>query len=551
MRARPAIVDFHEFPDSQALFLDYVYDFSRVASFFVDDPGDPEAPRRAAARLAGRSGRRDALARELIRQLEQMGAPPEAVANAAALADPATLAVVTGQQVGLFGGPLYSLLKAITSIQLAARWTRELGVRVVPVFWMDADDHDYEEVRHYRFVDRDHQVRDVALPPRTTLTGAPVARVVLDGAVEAALGELRAALPETRFTAEVFAALARAYRPERALATAYGCWMSRLLGARGLVLVNPSEAALKALMAPVFGRELSDPCGSAPVVLATDEALRAGHYHEQVTVHPDHANLFYGSDERRPVLCRNGAFQAGDEVIVAAALQARLAERPEHFSPNVLLRPIAQDTVFPTLAYVAGPHELAYFAQLRGLYDRFDVVMPLIWPRASATLLEAAATRTLERLQLRLADLRPADESALNRAVAALLPHDLEAQFEQVEAALATGVNGLEQALARFDPTLVGAAGSARGKIVHEVQTLRVKALAALKRRDETLRRQFWHARAALMPDGGLQERTVGAVQFLNKHGWIVIDHLLAHLSPEARGHQLIRLDAEDDQERA
>ncbi len=212
---------------------------------------------------------------------------------------------------------------------------------------------------------------------------------------------------------------------------------------------------------------------------------------------------------------------------------------PAAFSPNVLLRPVVQDTLFPTICYVAGPNELAYLGQLRQIYDRFGVQMPLMYPRASATLVDSGALRFLQKYKLPLEALQPQDESSLNQLLEAQIPTSVEDSFSGVAHAIETTMGRLVQTIPALDPTLQGAAQSTLGRMQHDLSTLHNKIIQAAKRRDETLRRQYTRARALAFPQGHAQERTIGFISFLNQYGPALIDRLDSEL-PLDPGHHWI-----------
>jgi uncharacterized protein YllA (UPF0747 family) len=206
----------------------------------------------------------------------------------------------------------------------------------------------------------------------------------------------------------------------------------------------------------------------------------------------------------------------------------------------VLLRPIVQDTLFPTVTYVAGPNELAYLGQLKSVYAHFGVPMPLMVPRVSATLLDSAGVRFLDRHDVALEALHAQDESVLNHLLEAALPGDVERAYQAAAAAMEGPLQALVQAVPAIDPTLEGAARSVAGKINHELQGLHTKIIHAAKRRDETLRRQFTRARAQAFPNGHAQERTIGFVSFLNRYGPGLLDHLVRDLPLDPGAHWVV-----------
>ncbi|PYR35286.1 MAG: bacillithiol biosynthesis cysteine-adding enzyme BshC, partial [Acidobacteria bacterium] len=373
-------VDVRRFPGVRRLAVDYAYDFARVAPFFSGNPVDRQAWAEAIARSQAHNRRRAEVAGIVAAQQRQRGAPLPAVEAARRLTDPRTVAIVTGQQAGLFGGPLYTLLKAVTALQLADHVAREHGVPTVAVFWIDAEDHDWNEVRSCTVFDDAFGTRTLSLPMRSGVDHAPVGPTPLDGSIGPVLDELAQALPKTEFSASLLAQLRREYTPGVGVAEAFGCWLEHVLGDRGLVVYDSSDRAAKQGVADVFARELSTPGETGRLAAAAGSDLITRGYHSQVHAQEDGLALFRLDGARRPIRIQNGQFLVGDTRYSPDALRREAATRPDGFSPNVLLRPIVQDTLFPTVCYVAGPNELAYLGQLRGVYQHFGVPMPLMHP---------------------------------------------------------------------------------------------------------------------------------------------------------------------------
>lgn len=532
-------VDLRRFPWIRRLAADYAYNFAAVAPFFAGDPTQPAAWAEAVRRAQGQSRRRDEMAAVLAAQQSRRGAPPAAVAAAGKLADPTSVAVVTGQQAGLFGGPLFTLLKALTALKLADRVSREQGVPAVAIFWIDAEDHDWNEVRSCAVLDASLAARTVSLPARHAGDASPVATINLDQSIDLALNELEALLPDTEFRGSIMADLRDTYAVGRGMADAFGRWMERVLGPRGLVVYDASDAASKPLAREVFLTEIGHPGETARLAAHAGERLVSGGYHSQVHAHDDGLALFHLDGGRRTIRRQNDEFLVGDRRLAPGTLRKEAEERPAAFSPNVLLRPIVQDTLFPTVCYVAGPNELAYLGQLRSVYERFGLPMPLMYPRASATLLDSAAMRFLAKYDLPLEALQPQDESALNQLLEAQIPPAVEASFTGASEAIATSMQSIVEAIPALDPTLEGAARSTLGRMQHDLHTLHSKMIQSAKRRDDTLRRQYIRTRALAFPEGHAQERTIGFVSFLNQYGPALIDRLEEEL-PLDMGHHWI-----------
>jgi bacillithiol biosynthesis cysteine-adding enzyme BshC len=535
-------VDVRRFPWIRRLAADYAYAFPSVAPFFSGNPADQAAWADAIARTQAHRRRRDDIAAVLSRQQEHRGAPVKARDAARLLADPRTVAVVTGQQAGLFGGPFFTLLKALTALKLADQVARDHGVPAVAIFWIDAEDHDWEEVRSCTVFDDQLEPQRVSLPARPGVEPAPVATVRLDESIVDVLAAVEQLLPKTDFRASVMDGLRQAYAPGRGMAEAFGRWMESVLGDRGLIVYDSSDPAAKPLVAEVFARELSMPGQTAKLAALAGSDLTARGYHAQVNAQDDSLALFHLDSSRRAIRQQDGRFVVGEQPFETAALVAQATEQPASFSPNVLLRPIVQDTIFPTICYVAGPNELAYLGQLRGVYQHFDVPMPLFYPRSTATLLDSAALRFLTRYKLPIESLQAQDEAALNDLLQAQIPQVVEDSFTAAAQGIQAQMTRVIDAMPALDPTLEGAARSTLDRMQRDLQTLHGKMIQAAKRRDETLRRQFIHARALAFPGGHAQERTIGFLSFLNEYGPALVERLDEELPLDLGRHWIVTI---------
>ena len=531
-------IDIRRFTWIRRLASDYASNHSALASFFAGDPASPASWSDAIARRqASRPPSR--FVDVLGAQQESRGAPAEARAAAETLRQPEAVAVVTGQQAGLFGGPLFTLLKALTTIQLAKRVSREQSIPVVAVFWIDAEDHDWDEVASCAVLDPNCQVQRVTLHPPTGAGPVPVGSLIIGEDVGTALNALAEALPPSEFTASLIGDLRRTYQSGRGMAEAFGRWLESVLGPHGLVVFDSCDPAAKPFVRGLFEQELRSMRTSA---LATEagERLTAQGYHAQVTPHRESTALFRLDGTRQAIRRTADGFSVSNTPTTLDDLLAALKRHPEQFSPNVLLRPLVQDTLFPTVCYVSGPNELAYLAQLKTVYEDFELPMPLIHPRDSATLLDSVGARFLNRQDIQFEALQPQDEAALNQLLEAQLPASVEQSIDDARRAIQAYLGRVVEVVPTVDPTLAGAARSTLGRMEHSLKTLHNKILQAAKRRDDTLRRQFAHTRAQAFPEGHPQERALGFVGFLNRFGPDLVDRLLSDLPLDPKHHILI-----------
>jgi bacillithiol biosynthesis cysteine-adding enzyme BshC len=538
-------VDVRRLPGFKRLAADYAYAFGGLAPFFAGDPSDPSAWADAIGRTQAHQRHPNELASVIRAQQQRRGAPPAAVAAAGRLADARTVAVVTGQQAGLFGGPLFTILKALTALKLAEQVTRDYGVPATAVFWIEAEDHDWDEVRSCTVFDSEMATRSMGLSPRTG-DPVPVAAVTLDNQIADVLTELEQTLPPTEFRASLLADLRAAYAPGAGVADAFGRWLERVLGDRGLVVYDASDPAAKPLVADLFSRELSTPGQTARLAAKAGADLLARGFHTQVQTPGDGIDsvaLFrLDGHGRQPIQCRNGDFVVNDQPVPADAMVREAAERPSVFSPSVLLRPIVQDTIFPTVCYVAGPNELAYLGQLRGIYARFGVPMPLMYSRATATLIDSAAARFLAKYDVPLEALHSQDDSTLNELLKAQMPAEVDEAFAAATRAIEEQMARVILAVPMVDSTLEGAGRTTLARMQKDLETLQGKTVQAAKRRNDTLRRQFVRTRTLAFPNGHAQERTIGFVWFLNQYGPALVERLWHDLPINMGQHWIVTI---------
>lgn len=536
------VLDYGAFREPPSpLFRDYLLANSSVRSFYGGAGWAIEDVAAAADRALELERPRGVVTKALVLQQQARGAA-RAAAQAERLGRAESVAVVTGQQAGLFGGPLFVLYKALATLELAARLEARRGAPVVPVFWVAADDHDFAEVRQTSVLDESGQIRTLRYAPAQEPAGWPAFRIVLDASVTMLVAELRTALPASLHRDALIEHVAECYCPGATLSSAFARFLSGLFPS--LVVLDPSDPALKALMIPVLAREIAEASPTSRLAREAGLSLLAAGYHQQVPVRPGLLNMFVVLDgERRALAVNDGALEvrgAGRTIPVAEA-QRMLTADPASWSPGVLLRPLAQDLILPTAAYVGGPAEVAYHAQIGPSYAHFGIPRPVLLPRPSLTLVEPGPARTLEAEGLQPHDLQGDPEAILARWAQESYP-EVEATFTRTREALEREMDGVEQALAALDPTLRAAADAARGRALHQIAGLHEKATRTLKKRDQSRADRLRRTRDALFPGGSLQERGLGLVGLVARHGQAVIEQVRAAMDPWAKGHQVIWL---------
>jgi bacillithiol biosynthesis cysteine-adding enzyme BshC len=545
LRVEP--LPFARIPHQTKLFLDYQADPAALRRFFPNAVRNHhELTGYAATVLERYPTDRDRLCNALSRMNQGWGASAETLANIERLRAADCVAAVSGQQAGLFLGPLYTIYKALSAVKLASCLS-DRGTPTVPVFWMATEDHDFAEVAFAEFVDCNCQLEKVEVPESIHQTGHPVGTVVLDDSIAELVSGLKDRLPETEFTAEVLELLATTWEPGVSFGDAFARMMSRLTGQFGLILMDPRDAELKAMAAPLYSAAAERaPDLAAALVKRSQELVDEG-YHAQVLTTPDAFPLFWHDDAgARFALTRVGddRYQtkgSGVEFTRAELVQLG-ASQPERFSPNVTLRAVVQDHLLPTVAYYGGGAEIAYFAQTAEVYRILDRPATPIMHRASMTLVERHTWRTLERYGLSLPALFEGEEAVLARVVEQFLGHGTAETFDRVESGVNRELDELQAQLRKTEPTLADALDNGRRKINYQLHGLRTRFHRAQLNRDSATQRQIERAFAALYPERSLQERHVNITSLMARHGRYVVQWIFDAANIGSSDHQIVYL---------
>lgn len=543
-------IDYRSLPASSGgfsgLFLDFMYDYSRVARFYPQDYRDFASYATVMKAIDRREINRRVIVDVLREQNTAFGTSARTMDQIRLLERPNSYAVVTGQQVGLFGGPLYTIFKTITAIKLAAR-LKEAHPRAefIPVFWIEGEDHDFAEMNHAGVLDKENTLVRVEYLPGGEMPVKNMGAVgehPFDGALDATFNRLAASLQKTEFTEALMQKLRSCYATGSTFNRSFASWMASLFGDSGLVFISSNDPRLKSLLSPLFVRELSEyPAISQRVIDQSADLEKE--YHAQVKAKSINLFMFhkggrYLIEPREHDFSLKGTrhFIPKDEMIRIAR------ELPEQLSTNVVLRPIAQDTLLPTVAYVAGPSEIAYHAQLKPVYEFVGVPQPVVYPRASASYIEERLRRAMERYELDVSDFFGDVSKVTARVVEHISEVKLDMIFGNSLEHIHDSMNELKFGLQEIDPTLIGALENAIGKMDTTINILREKAVGAQKRRNETAVRQIEKAANGLLPNASLQEREVSILYFLNKYGPDLVNWTIERLDIAGYKHQILTL---------
>lgn len=516
---------------SNPLFHTYLHSFASVNAFYEHDPRDGGAWNRMRTSVGARnlSNSRRAVAQILTAQNSGFGSDETALANTAALAESETLVIATGQQVGLFTGPLYTIYKAITAVKLAERLQVDLGVKVVPVFWMASDDHDFAEINLVTVCPPDNNPITIELRPVDPEDRRSASDRLFGPEITAVLAAYQTALGTAPLVSEIIELLTDACPPDRSLSDGFARLMARLFKGRGLVIVDPTDPALKPLVKSVFERELLNPTVSTQAVRQAADRLNLAGFHPQLDRHSDAVNLFrYEDGQRSAMTYHGGRFHSRNEETALdpdAALEL-VHRNPTVFSHNVITRPIVQDTLFPGLAYVGGPAEIGYYAQLREVYRQFELPFPVVYPRASLTVIEPRIARILEKHDLKVSDFASGALEMFHHRLRDEMPETLVASFHRIRSELALNFADLGEQVVAVDATLQRLTEAAQRKMEYELDRIEEKTLQALKRSHKLMRDQIVRAETQLYPNRQPQERVANIWGYVATYGFGFMDTL-------------------------
>lgn len=531
---------FENLPFSQ-LFKTYVNDFSQLNDFYETDPFDEEAISQKISQFQF-SGDRQKTADILTDFNRRFDVHQTAIDNLQRLKEKNALVVVTGQQLGIYGGPLYTALKIVSTIHLAHQLEQQFDQPVIPVFWLADEDHDYDEVRSFYLPNHQEAVK-FALPPKSNHLST-VADMNLPDELQELRDELRKSLYDTDFSKELWELLDGSFKTEHTFLEAFGLLVSKLFSKYGLVLAGSNYPEVKKTTRNVLRQSITE-ADDIRSNLEAQSSQIGNFYHQQVTLY--NSNLFYLDDEAgRTKIKSNGdgwATSSGMEWETNQIVR-EIEDQPSNFSPNVFLRPILQDTLLPTLGYVAGPGEMAYYGQMKDMYSCFDLDMPIIFPRLSATFVEPAIDRIFNELPFEFYEYSNRIEDLESDYVDRTEQNDIEAIFEDWKAKAEKLANPKKDIIAKIDPTLEDAAGKATTIYKNELDKLKGKVYRAVKKQDQTQLKRIRRIKANLFPNDNLQERSIASIFYMNKYGVDIWDKLLKSLDRNEQfdHHKLIYL---------
>ncbi len=539
-------IPFRNIPHQSALFLSYLDLSPSALRFYQHAPTLEDMERLALSELAGRQFPRKEIAAILRRQNEMYGGDTETLCQIDQLEEPDTVAVVTGQQVGLFTGPLYTIYKALTTI-LISRELRKRGTRAVPIFWMDTEDHDLQEVARRTVMDPGSSVHVIDYQKelfKESVSMRSVGSLQFSDSIRKVVRDYLGYLPDSAWKPQIQALLESTYKPGAGFALSFAQLMQQIFRGSGLIFFDPQDADAKRLTSNVYQKALGEADAIYTALVRRNQELAAAGFHVQVNVLENSTVLFlFANGERRALERRDSGFglKNSDRVFGIDELQSCAGQTPERFSPNVLLRPLIQDHLFPTLAYVGGSSELAYFAQIEVLYRLFDRPMPVLWPRNGFTLLEPEIAAEMDRLGITAQDCLHGEQVFREKAFRNSGTSKAMMSLEELEDHLDKGLTEIRPELQAIEPPLAQALETVRRKVLHNVQHLKSQALR-LEGKDSTVSKSIDLLQNHCFPNRNLQERELSIFHFLARHGPSVLDKIQSATEIGNFAHRILRL---------
>jgi len=538
-------LSFNDIPNQSPLFLDFQENAPQLNRFY---PEKQTALNDFAEKVLKHYKTNRAELCDILAETNKcFGAGAKTFTNIELLREGDCVAIVTGQQAGLFSGALYTIYKALSAVRLAEDLRRQ-NIKAVPVFWIAEEDHDFAEVRKMSAVDKEGKLAEFENTPKNYVENTPVGLVKLDETITEIIESLFDNLPRTEFSDELKKLLAETYQTGETYSTAFTKFLAKIFSDYGLIFLSPLNQKLKKLCAPIFAEAVEKSCEIVSALLSRSAELKSANYHAQVLVAEDSFPFFYQNENgtRQPLRrdLQNGQIKVSKSKTAfdKAELKEIAQSSSQNLSPNALLRPVVQDYLLPTLVYFGGAAEIAYFAQNSVIYEILNRPVTPIRHRASFTVIEPKHTRTLEKYELNFLDLFVGKEQILAQVVEKFLSTETAKVFDEVKEIINTQLNRLDKSLIKSEPTLSANLANRRKKILWHTGALRKKYHRAEIQKNEIVGRRIENLFTAILPHNALQERTLNLATFLNLYGANFVDWIYDAVETDEKEHQILYL---------
>lgn len=554
-------IDFKKLPNFQTLFLDYISSeeesYNRIKPFFNASYKENEdifkvLDNKIHNYNANRYFDKNILIDILKRQNVTFGGNEVTAANIELLAGEGSFAVVTGQQVGLYTGNFYTILKTITAIKLSRKLKQKFSdFNFIPVFWLESEDHDLDEANHINLINKQNEF--VRIGYQTEAEGEdegeesrknakPVGTIKFDNLINTLSEQLKDTLIDSDFKQKLIEIINSFYYEGNNYKTAFAQYLNWIFKDYGLIFIDPGDNEIKKLLTPVFEKELNTSPKMCEAIINTSAELEKKY---DLQVKPKVINLFFihngnrlliePRDNNRYALKNSKRRFEHDELLNI------LFEQPELFSPNVVLRPICQDYLLPTIAYVGGPAEISYFAQLKPAYEHYDLTMPIIYPRASITILENKINKFLKNYDVKFEDIFH-HKRLVTKVVDKLSEIKIDDEMAKTQDDFNSIFYDLKHITSEIDKTLNNSVDSIKEKLFQNLEQLKSKLINAQAQKSETTTSQIDKVTNNIYPNYTLQERAINVTYFLNKYDDMFIRKLFDEIDIDLMQHQVIEM---------
>lgn len=539
-------INFSDLPGFQNLFLDYINEFENVKKFYSKNFRNDEDYLKTFLELEeyNRPHIKE-ISKIIENQYLNFKISKQTSSNITSLESKKTFAIVTGQQASLFGGPMYTIYKTITAIKLANLLNEKYSnYNFVPIFWMEVDDHDFDEVTSTNILNKENKFTtlkyDDGLEEETNR--GSVGNIKFNSNIELTLETLESSLRDNEFKGNISFLLKDCYKVGNTFKESFKKLLFNLFDEFGLIIFDPQDNSVKNLLLPIFEKEISN-----YATHTTTNVLRSAEleevYHAQVKVKP--INLFYSDKTGRHLIepTENGfRFKGKRKKLNKEELLNMLYFDPSAFSPNVLLRPICQDFLLPTVAYVGGPSEISYFAQVMPNYAFFNIVVPILFPRSSATIIEMRQASIIDKYKLSLADFTTDENMLIEKVIKQISDFNLDELFTKSEDEIKSSLNLLRTNLLAVDETLAQPIEKSFSRIEQTLSTLKDKSKNAEERKHKTVVNQLQKIQNLIYPNNTLQERELNFISFVGKYGKDIIKWIMSELKINKVEHQILKV---------
>lgn len=539
-------VNFSDIPGNQNLFLDYLYEFESVEKFYKKNFRDLEQYPDFLKELAEYDRpHKDKVVKLIQAQYQNRKPSKKTEKNIEQLANPKSVAIVTGQQLGILGGPLYTFYKIITAIKLCDYLKQEFETyNFIPVFWLEGDDHDFEEVQSVNVIDEKNDLVSLAYDDGNDEdeNRGSVGKIKFNDGINTFFGELEEKLRETEFTEELLNKLKSWYKEGRTFKDAFADLLFEYFDEYGVVMFDPQDPKVKELLTGLFVKEIENYNKHTDTLVETSAELEEI-YHAQVKVKP--VNLFLSDENGRYSIEPDDVgfrLKGKRKKFSEEELVEYIKNNPGSISPNVLMRPICQDYLLPTGFYIGGPGEISYFAQVIPLYEFFDIPQPFLYPRSSATIVEKNINKYTDKYDLTYGDLFLEQSDLNEKVVSKIAEVDLNEGFASAKHNINLAIDELKEKLFAVDKTISDAAATTKDKMLQSLDTLKSKADKAQEKQHDIALRQIDKARSIFYPNGTLQERELNYIYFANKYGPDMIKWIFGEITINKFEHQIIEI---------